>query len=546
MSDSAAKLRRRRAIARGLAAALVAAAVCLSWLFWLPNVPPGSTAAGDAQPVEEPSERGASSSDDSPGRPGESTDGRALARGPGLRVRVVDGARVPVAGVRLRVARSASGEVPLDAQTDDLGTAFIGCGPGEYRLLAIHEAYLPAVGSASVVEAGDAAFLELMVQSGHYVEGRVVMRDGSAVEAAKVVVEPMGGSDDGAPRTGGVRCEVLSDGEGRFVVGPLDEFGYRLDVLAPGRVVREPTKLRLLRATNEVVVVDMDYLVGSKWRPIDRASGREVLWPATAAVALRVVPGVLSLSSESSMLLSPRSVGREEWAALQSSRVLAWRVTSLARIEESFEGRVVSSVAGRECMLELVRFDRLASRDPTSIECSPPVGQRAFRLRIVHSDDRPVTVPHFLRLVRAGDEAVASWGAVVTREADCVYLQPGRYRAEAGTDGFVAKPCGDVMVDEAQGELVVRVPPGGDIEFTAEDAFGEQRGFRLKELRGLSGPASNLMVRDMDFAADMPSVLRSYPPGRYSVVLVRLGSPGSWRGNVDVAAHETVRVHARF
>jgi protocatechuate 3,4-dioxygenase beta subunit len=153
----------------------------------------------------------------------------ALARGGVVAGRVVDADAVPLADVRVSVqgthergrgwgrslVTGADGEFRLG-----------GVGAGEARLHARAQGFVEV--DRSLGEVGrDRALegLELVLERGESIAGRVTWPDGTPAEGAVVRVEPMQGEDS-------LRFEWRTDEEGAFEVQGLEPGPYRLDAQA--------------------------------------------------------------------------------------------------------------------------------------------------------------------------------------------------------------------------------------------------------------------------------------------------------------------------
>lgn len=162
-----------------------------------------------------------------------------LREGAGLRIRVRNAEGLPVSGAKVKVefdpssgARGESGQLPFRAKTDGAGLAgFSELPAGEAELRVQHVDYLSHRGKARI-STGETKELDVMLERGLEITGRVVDAEGRPVAGAWVsllrdyaqkvmgfdVVSFIGEDLIGmAVEEEGVRC----DADGRFVLGGL-------------------------------------------------------------------------------------------------------------------------------------------------------------------------------------------------------------------------------------------------------------------------------------------------------------------------------------
>jgi protocatechuate 3,4-dioxygenase beta subunit len=139
-------------------------------------------------------------------------------------------AGAPAGGARVRLAAAAGATAVRETATRADGSfSFAGLGSGAYRVRADRGALAsPAVEA----RAGEPGSLELALQPGASIPGRVVDDRGAAVPDAEVRLES--GADDPLPEL------ARTDATGRFAAGPLPPGERRLLARKAGYVARGP------------------------------------------------------------------------------------------------------------------------------------------------------------------------------------------------------------------------------------------------------------------------------------------------------------------
>jgi hypothetical protein len=142
----------------------------------------------------------------------------AMAPGATLRGRVVDRARGPVAGARVRVS-SAAGELLRDAVVDPDGT-FVARGLANQELsaIAVHDRGASKPLAIDAIR-GDPAAIELVIDQLGAISGTVVDGDGTPLGSIRVAA---------FPRDGGRPVRAVTDASGRFTLAGLADGDYRI------------------------------------------------------------------------------------------------------------------------------------------------------------------------------------------------------------------------------------------------------------------------------------------------------------------------------
>lgn len=253
----------------------------------------------------------------------------ALDRASPLRVRVVGPADTPVEGAEVRLSRDLVSLAHLSHSTDGEGRAEFRAIPGgDYRLSVRAPGFVQRI--RHLLHTHSDATIEVQLDHGATVTGRVVSRSGAGIPRATIEVIPVGAfADDTAGDVDeesvdpgflsqiGVASQVTTaDSNGEFSVAGIEAGAIRVRVDAAGYVPALSNRVRVVRGSTvdvgtvelrpgqsveaRVVDEDGDPVQGAtvRWSAPNSALGDAVLSDSEGRATLEGVPAMASIRAE--------------------------------------------------------------------------------------------------------------------------------------------------------------------------------------------------------------------------------------------------------